>query len=97
MRGSVKQRVYEALKRELLEGVIRPGERLEDGSIALRFACSRAPVREALLALEQEGLVRVVPRHGYFASEISVSAALDAYRAGRASACWATRPSVPRT
>src|SRR5947199_10368305 len=80
MRRSTKQRVYEALKRELLDGVIRPGERINDSEIAARFSCSRGPVREALLALEQEGLVRVVPRHGYFASEISVGAALDAYQ-----------------
>jgi DNA-binding GntR family transcriptional regulator len=72
--------VYEALKRDLLEGVIRPGERIVDAEIAVRLHVSRKPVREALLALERENLVRVVPRQGYFATEISVRAALDAYQ-----------------
>jgi DNA-binding GntR family transcriptional regulator len=80
MRRSTKQCIYKALKQEILEGTVRPGDRIDDHATAARFACSRAPVREALLALEQDGLVRVAPRHGYFASEISVSAALDAYQ-----------------
>jgi DNA-binding GntR family transcriptional regulator len=71
---------YTTLKRELLDGVIRPGDRIADMEICARLGVSRTPVREALLALERDGLVRIVPRQGYFASEISVSDALDAYQ-----------------
>jgi DNA-binding GntR family transcriptional regulator len=71
---------YETLKRELLDGVIRPGERIVDADVCKRLSVSRTPVREALLALERDGLVRILPRQGYFASEISVSDALDAYQ-----------------
>lgn len=71
---------YTTLKRELLNGTIRPGERIADAEICRRLKVSRTPVREALLALERDGLVRIVPRQGYFATEIGVSEALDAYQ-----------------
>jgi DNA-binding GntR family transcriptional regulator len=72
--------VYTALKRDLLQGTIRPGERILDADICRRLKVSRTPVREALLALARDGLVRIVPRQGYFATEIGVSEALDAYQ-----------------
>ena len=78
--GRATKVAYETLKRDLLDGVIRPGDRIVDTDVCRRLKVSRTPVREALLALEREGLVRIVPRHGYFASEISVSDALDAYQ-----------------
>jgi GntR family transcriptional regulator, rspAB operon transcriptional repressor len=72
-------RVYEDVKRDLLDGAIRPGERIPDAEICARLGVSRTPVREALLSLEREGLVRIVPRQGYFAAEISATDILDAY------------------
>ena len=79
-RSGPRSRPVTTLKRELLDGVIRPGDRIADMDICARLGVSRTPVREALLALERDGLVRIVPRQGYFASEISVSDALDAYQ-----------------
>ena len=72
-------RVYEEVRRDLLDGVIRPGERIPDAEICARLGVSRTPMREAMLALERDGLVRIVPRQGYFAAEIIASDVLDAY------------------
>lgn len=72
-------RVYEEVRRNLLDGVIRPGERIPDAEICARLRVSRTPMREAMLALERDGLVRIVPRQGYFAAEIVASDVLDAY------------------
>jgi DNA-binding GntR family transcriptional regulator len=77
---SATTRVYEAVKRDLLDGVIRPGSRIGDVELRDRLQVSRTPVREAMLALEQEKLVRIVPRHGYFASEISATDVVEAYQ-----------------
>jgi DNA-binding GntR family transcriptional regulator len=77
---SAKQRVYELVKREVLEGALQPGARIVDADLCARLGVSRMPVREALLALAHEGLIRVVPRNGYFVSEISIGDALDAYQ-----------------
>jgi DNA-binding GntR family transcriptional regulator len=77
---SATSRVYEAVKRDLLDGVIKPGERIADADLRDQLRVSRTPIREAMLALEQENLVRIVPRLGYFAAEISVTDIADAYQ-----------------
>jgi DNA-binding GntR family transcriptional regulator len=77
---SATGRVYEAVKRDLLDGVIKPGDRIGDAELREELGVSRTPVREAMLALEQENLVRIVPRLGYFAAEISVTDMADAYQ-----------------
>jgi DNA-binding GntR family transcriptional regulator len=79
-RRSATARVYELVRRELLEGAIKPGDRIPDAELRESLGVSRTPVREAMLALEQEGLVRIVQRQGYFASEVSLSDVVHAYQ-----------------
>ena len=45
---------------------LKPGEHLRGAALAKRFGVSRVPVREALIRLEHEGLVRGEPRRGAF-------------------------------
>jgi DNA-binding GntR family transcriptional regulator len=78
--GSAADRAYKEIKRQLLRGSIEPGVRIAVEDICEKMGVSRTPVREALVALESEGLVRAVPRRGYFAREISFREALDAYQ-----------------
>ncbi|KAA9165613.1 GntR family transcriptional regulator [Amycolatopsis acidicola] len=51
------QLVHERLRDEILRGELRPNERLVEEEVAARLEVSRTPVREALLALTQEGLI----------------------------------------
>lgn len=53
--------VYEALREEIIEGELQPGERLVFTSLASRFGVSPIPVREAVRRLESEGLVELQP------------------------------------
>ncbi|HZJ08505.1 MAG TPA: GntR family transcriptional regulator [Trueperaceae bacterium] len=53
--------VYESLREEIIEGELRPGERLVFNSLAKRFGVSPIPVREAVRQLESEGLVELLP------------------------------------
>lgn len=53
-----------ALEQEIIVGLLRPGERLDETSIAERFNVSRTPVREALRHLSSIGLVELRPRRG---------------------------------
>ena len=48
------------------------GQRLPVGSLALQHGVSKTPVGEALSSLQHEGLVRTVPRVGYFVAEMSL-------------------------
>lgn len=55
---------YERLKAEILENRMAPGFQAPEPEIALRLGMSRTPVREALLRLESDGLIELVPRRG---------------------------------
>jgi DNA-binding GntR family transcriptional regulator len=57
-RGFSSLKVYEALRKDILELRIQPGTLLEETELADRFALSRSPVREALVRLSAEGLVK---------------------------------------
>ncbi|MBX5475618.1 MAG: GntR family transcriptional regulator [Clostridia bacterium] len=52
---------YERLAQAIVEGELRPGERLVEMRLSERFQVSRTPLREALQRLEQEGLVERLP------------------------------------
>ena len=60
-RGQGAVRVYEALREDILRLTIAPGELLDEVQIGRRFHLSRSPVREALIRLASEGLVRTLP------------------------------------
>lgn len=71
---SLKDRIYDALK-ETIAGInIYEGDgepRLDERQLAADLGVSRTPVREALARLEQEGLVRIIPRRGVFVARKS--------------------------
>lgn len=55
---TLRQEVADEIRKKILTGQMRSGERLKEQEIALMLGVSRGPVREALRQLEQEGLVR---------------------------------------
>lgn len=56
--------VSKSLREAILKGKFKPGERLTESNLAQMFQVSRNPIREALRALQAEGLVEVNPRKG---------------------------------
>lgn len=75
--GTSKRRIYEALRREIITGRRRPGERLAVEALAEKFSTSVTPVRDALQMLSQEALVTIKPRSGYFVTRITLKALRD--------------------
>ncbi len=63
--------VYEQILSAIVNGQIKPGERLIQEKIAAEINISRTPVREALLRLEQEGILEQTGRKGFSIREIS--------------------------
>ena len=59
------------LRAEILSGDLAPGQRLVEEQIRQRFAISRAPLREALRTLANQGLVEHLPRRGTRVTELS--------------------------
>jgi DNA-binding GntR family transcriptional regulator len=70
-------RLYYALKREILAVGFRPGQPLAEEELAERFGASRTPIREALLRLQADELVRIEPRRGAFVQQLSVADFLE--------------------
>ena len=76
----LRDNVYESLRADILNCRLAPGDDVREQDLALRYAVSRQPVREALLRLEREHLVTVQPRQGYRVNPISLSDARDLLR-----------------
>jgi len=68
---TIRRRVYEHLREQLLNGEIAPPEHLIEARIAKGLGTSRTRVREALHSLELEGLIESIPRVGYVVKPIS--------------------------
>ncbi len=79
-------RVAEALSTAIIEGRLKPGERLIETDLAERFGVSKSPIREAFRLLEQEGLVASYPRRGITVAEID-RRDIEEFYAIRASLC----------
>jgi DNA-binding GntR family transcriptional regulator len=69
--SALKDWAYDAIKESILNLRVPPGAQLHIEDLADQMGISRTPVREALLRLESDGLVRAVPRVGFFVTEIS--------------------------
>lgn len=73
------QTAYEQIRRAIVEGRYRPGQRLIEQRIAEEFSLSRTPVREALRRLEAEGLVHHEANRGAVVRSISLQDISDLY------------------
>lgn len=63
--------VAEDLRRRIVEGEFAAGAQLRQDALAAEFGVSRIPVREALVQLEAEGLVKIHPHRGAIVSQLS--------------------------
>ncbi len=64
-KASMADRVYEALKDDIFEFRLIPGDKFSEGDVGARLDASRTPVREALYRLQREGYVDVLFRSGW--------------------------------
>src|ERR1700683_1244514 len=77
--ATLSEKVYRALKRDIIHGVYQPGEALGEKELAERYNGSRTPIREAAVRLQNERLLRIVPNRGYFVSQITLQVLNDIY------------------
>lgn len=75
----LRDNVYDALRTAILTCALPPGQDLREQDLAEQHGVSRSPVRDALLRLETEKLVTVLPRQGYRVNAISGKDAADIF------------------
>lgn len=76
--------VFNTLRKAILTGELKPGERLMEVHLANRMGVSRTPIREAIRKLELEGLVIMIPRRGAEVAQITEKSLKDVLEVRRA-------------
>ena len=69
----IRTSVYERIRGEILSCALRPGTQLQERDLALRYEVSKSPIRDALLRLQEQNLIEVLPRKGYRVRPVSVA------------------------
>ncbi len=76
---SLTAEVATRLEQEILQGIRKPGDRLDERQLAESFGVSRTPIREALQRLSASGLVVSRGRQGLQVAKLAVADLLDAF------------------
>ena len=79
-RRDLSDRVYQALRHDILSGKFAPGQKLQLEEFAQYFRVSITPVRDALRLLAADGLVELLPRRGAFVTQSSVRSVEEVYQ-----------------
>ncbi|OLF12803.1 GntR family transcriptional regulator [Actinophytocola xinjiangensis] len=94
-RTLLRDQAFRALRHAIVDGTLRPGERLVDVELCAWLGVSRTPVREAIARLEQIGLVTVRPGSSTTVSPLDVRTAIEAQAVAAAMHELAAREAVP--
>jgi DNA-binding GntR family transcriptional regulator len=69
---SLKDLVYEYLRKNIEDGVLKPGDPIDEKIFMEKLNVSRTPIREALLMLNGDGFITILPRRRVFVNEITL-------------------------
>lgn len=75
----LRELVFDSLRKAIIHGKLRPGERLMEIQLAEEMGVSRTPVREAIRKLELDGFVVMVSRRGAYVAGVSVKDIADVF------------------
>jgi DNA-binding GntR family transcriptional regulator len=87
--------VLETLRKAILDNILPPGARLRQEDLASAFRTSRIPVREALRALEYEGLARSEPHRGFTVTSLDEDEIEEIYELRSVLEAHAIRLAIP--
>ncbi len=75
----LRELVLDAIREAIINGNLKPRERLMEIQLAEELGVSRTPIREALRKLELEGFIVMIPRKGAYVADISFKDIADVY------------------
>lgn len=70
--SSLKDQVYEYLRHQMRIGELKPGSVIDMNATSEKLGVSKTPLRDALIRLEMEGFVRILPRRGVVVNVLTV-------------------------
>jgi len=76
---TLKDHVYNYIAKAIINGELKPNEKINENEIVNKMNISRTPVREALIQLASEGLLENVPRKGFVLSRVDENTAKELY------------------
>lgn len=76
---SLKELAAAEIRQRIFSGELRPGSKVDQDSIAADLGMSKLPIREALITLDSEGLVRNITRRGAFVASLTRDDIRDHY------------------
>jgi DNA-binding GntR family transcriptional regulator len=79
--SSLSDQVYNHLRRQMNRGDLLPGSTINIGEIANQLGISKTPLRDALIHLELEGFVTILPRRGVKVNKLTIEDVQQAYDA----------------
>jgi len=77
---SIREKAYILLRDAIIDGTLKPGERLVEDSLSAEFSVSRTPLREAIHKLEMEGFLQRLPSRGLAVTELSSKEVEELYQ-----------------
>lgn len=93
---TVQREVVDLLRDAIISGSLQLGEDINEAAIASQMAVSRAPLREALRQLEQEGLILRIPNRGCFVADFTEEDVVEVFSLRAALECMAMQWAAPR-
>jgi DNA-binding GntR family transcriptional regulator len=93
---TVQREVVDILREAIVSGDLGLGEDINETAIANQMAVSRAPLREALRLLEQEGLIHRIPNRGCFIIDFTERDVVEVFSLRATLECMALQLAAPR-
>jgi DNA-binding GntR family transcriptional regulator len=85
---SVTASTLQVLREKIINGELKPGQKLNESALSLELGISRPPLREAFRLMETDHLVVNVPRKGTFVTELSVKDFMEVSQAREMIECY---------
>ncbi|MGI6031376.1 MAG: GntR family transcriptional regulator [Eubacteriales bacterium] len=93
-KDSLKEKAYRIIKDKIIRCEYLPGDFLNEKALIEEIGASRTPIREALNKIEQENLVRIIPKRGVVVSEITMKDISEIFQVRECVEPYAVRTTI---
>ena len=93
---TLREQIYQYLRNQIHSGMLSPGEFINSNEISERIGISKTPLRDALIQLESEGFVTIIPRKGVMVNRLTIEDVRNAWEICRAFEVDMLKQAIPR-